>query len=765
MSKALVIVESPSKAKTIAKYLGAGYVVKASVGHVKDLPTKTLGVDIENGFKPEYEVIKGKSKVITELKKAAAAADAIYLAPDPDREGEAIAWHVAQEFKKIKVPIHRVLFNEITKKGVKEAMTKPLLLNQNMFEAQQARRILDRIVGYQISPLLWEKVRRGLSAGRVQSVAVRVVCEREEEIKQFKSEEYWNLEIKLEGSKQPSFVAKLSKINGEKIDLKTGEETHAWVDKLRKSNFVLKEIQKREQRRHPTPPFITSKLQQEASRKLGFSPKKTMMLAQRLYEGADIDGETTGLITYMRTDSVRVSDTAIQEVRSYIQGNYGKDYLPEKPNQYKTKKNAQDAHEAIRPTSLDWSPERVHKFIEKDEFRLYELIWKRFIASQMESAIFDRTTFIITANQAELRATGSIIKFDGFIKVYTEGHDQEQKNKNADEDNENDLDKKLPLLVEGETLKPLEFLPSQHFTQPPPRFTEASLVKELEEKGIGRPSTYAAILTVIQEKKYVEKMETRQLRPTSLGLMVNELLVQNFPNILDTTFTAQMEEELDEVEAGKLNWVDSLKRFYEPFAKVLAAAKLAMKDIKRQEIPTKINCEKCGTAMVIKFGRNGEFLACSNYPDCKSTSEFVKDEAGEIHVVKAKTTNEICEKCSSPMLVKKGRFGEFLACSKYPACKNAKPIPLGVDCPKCTKPIAQRMSKRGKAFYGCTGYPQCDFATWNKPIAEKCPQCEGSYMVERISKGKGTEIVCPNKDCGYVKDDTVASDSEAVATN
>jgi len=753
MSKSLVIVESPSKAKTIGKYLGSGYVVKASVGHVKDLPTKTLGVDIEHDFKPEYEVIKGKSKVITELKKAATTADSIYLAPDPDREGEAIAWHVAQEFKKFKAPIHRVLFNEITKKGVKEAMNHPVTLNKNMFEAQQARRILDRIVGYQISPLLWEKVRRGLSAGRVQSVAVRLVCEREDEIKEFKSEEYWNLEIRLEGSKQPSFVAKLSKLKGEKIDLKTGEETNKWVDVFKKSTFTLKEIQKREQRRNPTPPFITSKLQQEASRKLGFSPKKTMMLAQRLYEGADIDGETTGLITYMRTDSVRVSDTALQEVRDYIKSNYGDKFLPEKPVLYKTKKDAQDAHEAIRPTSLEWSPERVKQFIEKDEFRLYELIWKRFIASQMESAIFDRTTFIIEAAEGEFRATGSIIKFEGFIKVYTEGQDLKRKSKDDEEDAENELDKTLPLLKEGEILKALEFLPTQSFTQPPPRFTEASLVKELEEKGIGRPSTYASILTVIQDKKYVEKMETKQLRPTALGVMVNGLLVQNFPTILEASFTAKMEEELDEVEEGKLNWVDSLKNFYEPFAKVLATAKVKMKDIKRQELPTKIKCEKCNSVMVIKFGKNGEFLACSNYPDCKSTSEFRRTDDGEIEVLKPKTTDEKCDKCGSPMLVKRGRYGEFLACSKYPECKNAKPIPLGVPCPKCAKALTQRMSKRGKAFYGCTGYPACDFATWSKPIGEKCPQCESPYMLERVTKAKGAEIACPNKECGYVKEE------------
>ncbi len=756
MEKKLVIVESPSKAKTIGKYLGKNYTVKASIGHIIDLPPTKLGVDIKNNFKPDYEVIKGKNKVIEEIKKAAKTADAVYLAPDPDREGEAIAWHIANTLKAARFktpPIHRVLFNEITKKGVLEAMEHPTELNQQMFEAQQARRILDRIVGYQISPLLWDKVRRGLSAGRVQSVAVRLVCEREAEIKSFVPEEYWSLEVKLEGSLPPAFLAHLHKIKGEKADLKKGEEAHGLVETLKKASFVLQSIQKKEQKRNPSPPFITSKLQQEASRKLGFSPKKTMMLAQSLYEGVEMaDGEVTGLITYMRTDSVRVSDTAIQEVRGFIQKNFGKEFLPDSPNYYKSKKSAQDAHEAIRPTSMAFTPEEVKAFLKKDEFRLYELIWKRFVASQMAPAKLDKTVFIIVAADCEFRANGSVITFPGFISVYTEGHDAVVKKKSTDEEEVEEEEGVLPVLKEGEALNLHEFIPSQHFTQPPPRFTEASLVKELEEKGIGRPSTYASILTVIQEKKYVEKTEAKNLRPTDLGVLVNDLLVKHFPDILDVQFTANLEEELDHVEEGKLKWVKALEDFYAPFSKVLDQAKVKMRDVKRQEILTDIQCEKCGSTMVIKFGRNGEFLACQKYPDCKNTKEFKRNEEGKIEIVVFnQETGEVCDKCGAPMIIKRGRFGQFMACSKYPECKNAKPIPIGVNCPKCGKALTERRSKRGRNFYGCTGYPKCDFASWNKPVPEPCPSCGAAYLVEKYSKAKGVEIVCGQKECDYVK--------------
>ena len=754
MSKNLVIVESPAKAKTIEKYLGADFSVKASIGHVKDLPPKSLGVDLKNNFKPEYEIIKGKKKVVDEIRKSADSAEKVFLAPDPDREGEAIAWHVAEEIRRSKKapPIFRVLFNEITKNAVKQAIAHPVELNKNMYEAQQARRILDRLVGYQISPILWDKVRRGLSAGRVQSVAVRLVCDREKEILEFKTEEYWNREVKLEGSLPPPFIARLHKKNGKKFTLTTENEASRTVEEVKRHSFVLKTIEKREQKRNPSPPFITSKLQQEASHKLGFSPKKTMMLAQMLYEGVEVaGGDLAGLITYMRTDSTRVASSALDEVRQYINDAYGRDYLPDQPNFYKSKKEAQEAHEAIRPTSMAYTPDVVKKYLKKDEYRLYELIWKRFVASQMKPATLDRTTFIIMAGPCEFRATGSIIKFPGFISVYIEAEEEGAKKPEGDEEAEEKGGEGalLPELKEGETLKCRDYLPSQHFTQPPPRFTEASLVKELEEKGIGRPSTYASILAVIQDKKYAEKDEAKRLHPTQLGTLVNDLLVKNFADIMDVQFTARMEEELDLVEEGKMTWIDTLKDFYGTFSKTLSHAKVHMKDIKRQEILTDIKCEKCGSIMVIKFGRHGEFLACQAYPDCKNTKEFRKDELGKIVVETAKETGEVCEKCGSKMIVKRGRFGQFLACSAYPKCKNTKAISMGVNCPQCGKPLSARKSKRGKVFYGCTGYPKCTFAAWDKPLNEKCPECGSAYLVEKYSKARGTEIRCPQKECDY----------------
>lgn len=773
MTKSLVIVESPAKAKTIKKYLGSGYTVKASVGHIKDLPPSKLGVDIEAGFEPTYQVIKGKAKIVKEIVDAAMKSDAVYLAPDPDREGEAIAWHISEEIKSVCKPkkavkkgakkdskktkekdseassgpiIKRILFNEITSKAIKEAIKKPLELDQNLFDAQQARRILDRLVGYQISPILWDKVRRGLSAGRVQSVAVRIICEREELIKAFIPQEYWSIVAKLEGSKPPPFEAKLIEVGGKKAEIGTGEAADSILKKLKKGPFILTKIAKQERRRHPVPPFITSKIQQEAARKLGFTAKKTMTLAQQLYEGIDIGGDegTVGLITYMRTDSIRVSDDAITEVRELIKERFGADYLPGTPNVYKSRKGAQDAHEAIRPTSMVHTPESLKEFLDKDQLKLYDLIWKRFIASQMTSAIFDATSFDIKCADCLMRATGQVMKFAGFIAVYIEGQDE------VDEKDEEE-NPTLPDLKEGEELKNLGLEPHQHFTQPPPRFTEASLVKELEEKGIGRPSTYASIMSTIQEKEYVEKREGRFF-PTRLGDIVNGLLVGSFPDILDVQFTAQMEQELDDVEDGKRGWTDILKDFYGPFGKALERAKEHMKDVKRQEIETDVKCEKCGSAMVIKWGRRGEFLACSKYPDCKSTKEFRHGEDGEIVIVKEETTNEVCPKCGAPMAVKRGRFGTFLACSKYPDCKTTKSITTGVKCPECNEgDLVQRQSKRGKAFYSCERYPKCKFAMWDKPVGEKCPLCGNPYLVEKYTKKDGAVVKCPAKDCGYKK--------------
>jgi DNA topoisomerase-1 len=784
MAKKLVIVESPAKAKTIGKYLGRDFSVKASIGHIKDLPVKTLGVDVEDNFRPTYEVIKGKNKVIDEIKLAAAKAEAIYLATDPDREGEAIAWHIAEEIqgngkkpKKTKAAtktkktksktkakaeaepevgeesiqvsvspdrIHRVLFNEITKKSVQEAISKPLKLDVNLFDAQQARRVLDRLVGYQISPLLWDKVRRGLSAGRVQSVAVRIICEREAEIEAFKTTEYWSLHARLEGSVPPVFSSKLIGKSGEKIEIPTGEAAKAIQSDLEKSEFILKEILRKERRRQPTAPFITSTLQQESARKLGYTAKKTMMIAQKLYEGIELEGgEIVGLITYMRTDSTRLSDEALSQVREYIRSKYSSEYLPEKPVIYKTKKAAQDAHEAIRPTSIEYPPEAVEKFLSPDEMKLYDLIWKRFVSCQMQPAVYDQTTFNISAGVYDLRTTGSVIKFPGFMAVYSEG--QDDVNPEDEEDSST-----LPLLKEGERLKLHELKPEQHFTQPPPRFSEASLVKELEEKGIGRPSTYATILSTIQEKKYAEKVQGR-FHPTQLGKIVNHLLVDNFPDILNTHFTAKMEEELDDVEEGKRKWEEAINDFYGPFQETLKKAKVHMKDIKRQEIKTEFVCEKCGSPMVVKWGRHGEFLACSGYPDCKNTKEIQKATDGGYAIAEEKKVEENCEKCGSPMVIKRGRFGSFMACSAYPECKNTKAISIGVNCPECGKPLAERRSKRGKAFYSCTGYPDCKFALWDKPINETCPQCGSKYLLVKYSKKEGEKVKCPNKECGYEK--------------
>ncbi|MDO8526453.1 MAG: type I DNA topoisomerase [Deltaproteobacteria bacterium] len=779
MAKSLVIVESPAKARTLKKYLGRNFQILASVGHIKDLPKSKLGVDVEHDFEPTYEVIRGKAQVIKDIVEAAKKVDVVYLAPDPDREGEAIAWHLAEEIKgnktkskkkatkktkgkkaKAETPeassgpkIYRAMFNEITERAVKEAIAHPTDLNVHLYEAQQARRILDRLVGYQISPLLWDKVRRGLSAGRVQSIAVRIICEREAEVDAFKSEEYWSLLAKLEGKIPPSFEAKLIGTLKEGpwvMDPKNGKNplpNKGKVDTILKAldgvKFLLSKVTKKERKRNPLAPFITSQLQQDAARKLGFTAKKTMMLAQRLYEGVDMGEEgPVGLITYMRTDSTRISQTALDEVRDYIVQQYGKTHLPDQPNIYKSKKGAQDAHEAIRPTSTDWAPEKVASFMEPDMLKLYDLIWKRFVASQMNPAEFDQTTLDIEGGDYLFRATGSVLKFPGFMAVYLEAKDEDVK-----EDEEAEL---LPDLKEGDILKLLELLPKQHFTEPPPRYSEASLVKTLEELGIGRPSTYAAILSNIQEKEYVAKNEGR-FKPTSLGVLVNGLLVQHFPGILNAQFTAQMEKELDDVEEGSRKWVDALHSFYTPFQATLAKAKVEMKDIKAMQIETDLKCRQCSNPMVIRWGRFGEYLSCSKYPECKTTHEFTRDEKGKILIQEQEVKGE-CEKCASPMIVKRGRFGPFLACTKYPECKNTKAIPVGVACPKCKADVVQRRSHRGKVFYGCSKYPACDFASWNRPLPQECPQCHHPFLVEKYSQKVGAFVACPQKECGYTKE-------------
>jgi DNA topoisomerase-1 len=768
MSKSLVIVESPSKAKTLKKYLGRNFNVMASVGHVKDLPKSKFGVDIEKNFKPRYVIIRGKKKILDEIKKAAEAADKVYLAPDPDREGEAIAWHIAEELNGKRNKIYRVLFNEITEQAVKKALTQPGKIDQKKVNAQQARRILDRIVGYKISPLLWEKVRRGLSAGRVQSVAVRLVCEREREISVFIPEEYWSITAKLSGAHPPPFRAKLHSIAGEPIKISTEAQAQEKVRILQGLTYVVQQIERKDKKRNPLPPFTTSKLQQDAVRKLRFSPKKTMMLAQQLYEGAEIGTEgPVGLITYMRTDSTRLSSEAQQEARTYIQDQYGRDYLPEQPNVYKNKKGSQDAHEAIRPTSVQRDPESLKQFLHKDQYLLYKLIWTRFLASQMNPALLEVTRVDVGAGDHLLRATGTVTKFPGFMAVYVESQDngaanppkadtpqESVKDQEGEEEGTAQEEATLPVLQVGERLRLITLEPKQHFTQPPPRYNEALLIKELEERGIGRPSTYHTIISTIQDRKYVEKVEGR-FKPTELGEIVNELLVTHFPDVLNVEFTARMEQELDEIEEGDKKWVEAVRDFYEPFNKRLEKAQHEMRDIKREETPTDIVCDRCGLPMVIRWGKNGRFLACTGYPDCRNTKEFTQDESGQLSIVqKESTTSDRCEQCGSPMVIKTGRFGRFQACSKYPDCKYTKALSTGVKCPQphCGGDLTEKRTKKGKAFFACSRYPQCNYALWNRPVPRPCPQCKAPFLVEKYDrKSQQTRVQCADKDCGYIE--------------
>jgi len=754
----LVIVESPAKAKTIEKILGKGYTVKASVGHVRDLPPRRLGVNLEDGFAPEYVVIRGKAKVLEELRASAKRAGKVYLAPDPDREGEAIAWHIAQELKGHKRDdIYRVLFNEITPRAITAAMQHPGRIDDNKVNAQQARRILDRLVGYQISPLLWRKVRRGLSAGRVQSVALRLICDREKEIDAFVPQEYWTVTVVLQGEQPPSFAAQLVKVGGKKAEIRTADVANAIAAQLRNAQFVVGDVKTRERRRQPAPPFITSKLQQEGANRLRFSARKTMTLAQGLYEGLAIgpDG-VVGLITYMRTDSTRISGDAQQEAREYIGSAFGQAYVPEKPNVYRSKKSAQDAHEAVRPTSALRTPDPLRAYLDRDQAALYQLIWARFIASQMRPAIFDITTADIhgrsTTGEApradrspaefQLRASGSVLKFDGFLKVYSE---EPPARRDGEEDDES---RALPPLQAGQVLRVLEVKPEQHFTQPPPRYTEASLVAELEQRGIGRPSTYATILSIIQDRDYVETKE-RKFYPTELGRLVSDLLVGSFPDIMDVEFTASMEDLLDQVEEGRKAWATLLREFYDPFEKHLKTASQQMPSVKAMAEPTNEVCEKCGKGMVIRLGRYGKFLACTGYPECKSTRPL-KAEGAEAQPP-AELTSTVCELCGAPMVVRKGRYGEFLACSTYPTCKGAKPMPLGVACPAegCTGELVQRRTKRGRLFYGCNRYPTCQYTLWSKPVPLPCPKCQARFLVEQGSTRKGKVLRCVREGCGY----------------
>ena len=745
--KSLLIVESPTKVKTLKKFVGRDFVIMASVGHLKDLPKSKLGVDVDNNFSPEYITIRGKGKILSDLKKEAKKANDIYLAPDPDREGEAIAYHIGNEVAKhTEGKIYRVMFNEITKSAVKEAIKNPTEVNINRFYAQQARRILDRLVGYKISPLLWKKVQPGLSAGRVQSVALRIVCDRENEIKAFKSEEYWTITLDVEGQVKPKFQSKLFKIDGNKAEIANQVSADEVVKNLKNAEFILDGLVKKERKRNPVAPFITSTLQQEASRKLNFSPKKTMMIAQRLYEGLPVGSRgTVGLITYMRTDSTKFSVEATEAIRDYIVNRYGDKFCPKEPNVYKSKKSAQEAHEAIRPTDVSIVPSEIKEYLEKDMFRLYELIWARSVSCQMVPAILDTTTFDIKAGQYLFRSNGSIVKFSGFMQVYVESGDDEAAEKDIKPG-----DKILPELSKGEKLKLLEIDPEQHFTQPPARFSEAMLVKKLEEEGVGRPSTYAAIISVIKDRAYVES-EERRLAPTKLGYLVSDLLLEYFPKFMTTKFTADMESQLDQIEFGETEWVKTLQSFYTPFKLNLDEAEKKIGDSEVEE--TDEICDKCSQPMIVKWGRFGKFMACSGYPDCKNTKQISKEGSDGKAVSESTAVEGTCEKCQSSLVLKVGRFGKFIACSNYPDCKFTKPIDLGIKCPKddCKGKIAARRSKKGRMFYGCTAYPNCDFVSWDKPVPEPCPKCNNAYTVEKWKKDEGTSIICPESECDYKK--------------
>src|SRR6266850_391190 len=803
LAKSLVVVESPAKAKTINKYLGKDYKVIASMGHVRDLPKSKLGVDVDEDFEPTYEVIASRKKVLKELKDEAKKATTIFMATDPDREGEAIGWHLAEELGAgNKKKIRRLMFNEITKKGVLAALDHPMEIDKKMVDAQRARRVLDRLVGYKISPLLWDKVRRGLSAGRVQSVALKLVCDREREIERFVPEEYWYVFARLAGEQPPEFDAKLFKKSGDTVKVANEEQSKAILADLERASWTVTSVVTKERKRHAPAPFITSKLQQTAR----FPVKKTMMLAQQLYEGGiEIPELTGGLITYMRTDSVRVSEEALVAVRDRIKTTFGDEYLPEKANYYKSKSDAQDAHEAIRPTSLQHDPETVKPFLTPDQYSLYRLIWNRFVASQMNPATFDETTVDIAAGEYIFRVKGTVPKFAGWMATYgltpgqsepKDGEDTRPKD-SADGDEDDGVSGVLPPLAEGDRLEMKALRPEQKFTQPPPRFSEATLVKELEENGIGRPSTYASIISVLQDRDYVNKLEGR-FKPSALGVIISDLLTKSFDDIIDVEYTRSLEDDLDKIEQGKTDYAKTLGDFYKKFKKDLAKAGKEMDDLKKG-IEIGEACDKCGMPLLKRVGKFGPFIACSGYPDCTNTRELEEQqpegESGEEKIEpcencgkpmalkrgrfgqflactgypECKTTRKIAQGTKTPkkpdvvldetcpqcgmakLVVKDGRFGEFTACSNYPKCKYIKPKTVGVPCPKpgCGGELIERRSKRGKVFYGCLKYPDCDFVVWNKPVPEQCPQCGSPYFLEKTTKREGPIRYCNEESCKY----------------
>jgi DNA topoisomerase-1 len=805
MAKALVIVESPAKAKTINKYLGRDFKVVASMGHIRDLPKSKLGVDIESGFVPAYDVIPARKKVVKTLRDAAKTVDHIYVATDPDREGEAIGWHLANELGTKKRKVSRLMFNEITRPAVMAALDQAGEIDLKMVDAQQARRVLDRLVGYKISPILWDKVRRGLSAGRVQSVALKLVCDREAEIEAFVPEEYWHITARLAGAAPPEFDARLVKKGRAALKVTSEADASAVVAAVTSASFVVDSVTTKERKKHAAPPFITSKLQQ-ASR----SPvKRTMMIAQQLYEGIELPDEgSVGLITYMRTDSTRVSEQALTDVREHIGQTFGSEYLPDKPNRYRTKKDAQDAHEAIRPTSMAHDPASLKPHLTAEQYYMYRLIWNRFVASQMLPATFDDTTLDVAAGDYIFRAKGSVPKFNGWMAVLEQPGAETQEGPSAatgPEAAESDDPAPtglLPRLAKGDELELKKLTPEQKFTQPPPRFSEATLVKELEENGIGRPSTYASIIGVLQVRDYTEKVEGR-FTPTRLGRLVTDLLAKSFDRIMQVQYTRELEERLDKIEDGEADYAGTLGNFYKEFEVDLATAAETMPDIKTKGLPSDETCDKCESPMIVKVGKFGMFLACSAYPECQNTRELEKTEAtneeeeeacencGRPMVVKrgrfgqflactgypdCKTTRKLvstsgglsaakpdrileeqCPKCDAKLVVKQGRFGEFTACSNYPKCRYIKLKSMGVACPKDGGDIVERKSRRGRAFYGCNNYPDCDFTVWNAPVKEACPTCGVPFLVEKTTKRHGRQVLCYKDDCEYIRSEELAA--------
>ncbi len=736
MSRSLIIVESPAKARTIGKFAGKGYKVVASMGHIRDLPKSKLGVDLERDFEPHYVTLRTKSKVLKELREAAKGVKEILLAPDPDREGEAIAWHLADYLASSGAEIHRMVFNEITKGAIQTALQNPREIDRNLVDAQQARRVLDRLVGYLVSPYLWTTIRYGLSAGRVQSVALRMICEREDDIERFVAQEYWTLDLTLGTARKESLRVRLVKVDGEKPVLPSDEIVEAVIQELEKATFRVGEVKTQPRRRNPSAPFITSTLQQEANRRLHFTAKKTMAVAQQLYEGLSVGSEdAVGLISYMRTDSTRISAEAQQEARDYVTRTFGSEYLPDAPPTYPSRARAQDAHEAIRPTSVLRTPDSIKRYLTSEQWRLYQLIWNRFLASQMAPAVSEVTTIDVEAGRFMLRATGSRPVFDGFTRLYEDRPDDDAVSPGPDEDAG-----RLPEVAKGEPLGYEAAHKEQHFTQPPPRFTEATLVKVLEERGIGRPSTYATIVSTILTRDYVQR-EKGRLHPTDLGRTVTRLLVQVFSDVFDVDFTARMETDLDRIETGEDPWVSVVREFYEPFKKDLEAAKALPKPVEESDQ----KCDLCQSTLVKKFGRNGPFLACPRYPECKFTKPLKEEEMPV-------PTGENCPNCASPMVQRSGRFGRFVACQNYPTCKTTASVKTGVACPRegCNGHLVEKRGrKRGRVFYACDQYPKCDYAVWSQPVAQACPACGHPLMVEKETKAKGFHLQCPLKECGH----------------